>query len=57
MSFEMKKSPVMSYFSFSLSDFYPFKECFVISSNLKLLSESSFNLEETKICHLGKLKT
>ena len=41
--------------------FLLFPQCFLtiqnfllFSSNLKLLSENSFNLEESKICHLGK---
>ena len=35
-------------FSTHLENFLPF------SSNLNLLSADSFNLEESKICHLGK---
>ena len=49
---------VTSNFSFSLSVFYPFYKFFIIflpfSTNSNVLSANSFNLEESKFCHLGK---
>ena len=38
----------LTVYSVHLENFMPF------TSNLELLSGNSFNLEESKICHLGK---
>ena len=40
-------------FLFFHSVFYPFKKL-LFSSNLKLLTTNSSNLEKSKSCHLGK---
>ena len=51
-----EKLLVTSNFSFSHSIFYLFKSknFQLYSSNLKLLSANSFNLEESKMCHSEK---
>ena len=51
---EKEKLLVTSNFSFSHSVFYPLRELSVISSNLKLSSANSFNLEESKMLSFGK---
>ena len=53
---EKQKLLVTSNFSFSHSVFYLFRELSVLSfsTNLKLSSSKSFNLDEAKICRLGK---
>ena len=45
---------IMINFSFSHTDFYWFRELSAIFINLKLLSPTSFSLEESKIGRLGK---
>ena len=45
---------VTSNFSFSHSVFYPLENFLPFSSNLTLLSATSFRLEESNICCLGK---
>ena len=51
---EKEKLLVTSNFSFSHNVFYPLRELSVISSNLKLSSANSFNLEESKMLSFGK---
>ena len=51
---EKEKLLITSNFSFSHSVFYPLRELSIISSNLKLSSANSFNLEESKMLSFGK---
>ena len=51
---EKEKLLVMSNFSFSQSVFYPFGKLSSIFIKFELSSANSFNLEESKICRLGK---
>ena len=51
---EKEKLLATSNFSFSHSVFYSFGEFLPFSSNMKLTSANSFNLEKSKICCLGK---
>ena len=51
---EKEKLFVTSNFSFSQSVFYPLKNFQPFSSNLKLSSANSLNLEESIFCRLGK---
>ena len=51
---EKKKLLITSNFFFFHSVFYPFQELFAVFINFKLLSVNSFNLEESKTCHLEK---
>ena len=51
---EKEKLLVTSNFSFSRSVFTRLEKFLPFSSNLKFSSSKSLNLEESKICHLGK---